>query len=295
MTLWFLMVKKGMPGSSSQYLLSAETLGTKIPLHQNVEAQCAMDHAKPGNQENSAVALPSWWLKIQRSSHPKKINMYIVGCFDSHFAIDSNWPVREKEQVLIRMHPGSPEICLISRYGLTMSWVAWVGVGKRHEKERGFFFSILHNVGSMTKNLCKSFKSCCTKIGSKDLATSNDKVLKSRRQKMVHDTATDHCENSKTGHSQKTVLPDLPFLRGYEFMVLFPKTTARLTKVANMVFPPVDFSGVWQFLRGHKGNCQHILLWSYHILSISLFRGVIFVCSTWWFKPRTHILRLKTH
>lgn len=94
------------------------------------------------------------------SSHQKEVNMYIVGCFDSHFAIDSNWPVREKEQVLIRMHPGSSEICLISRYGLTMSWVAWVGVGKLLEKERGFF-SILHNVGSMTKNLCKS---CCTKL-----------------------------------------------------------------------------------------------------------------------------------
>ena len=125
--------------------------------------------------------IPSWWLPKSVVVPTKKVNMYIVGCFDSHFAIASNWLAVKRTG----SHPHAsrlPQTRLISRYGLTMSWVAWVGVGKRLEKER-CFFSILHNVGSMTKNLCKSFKSCCTKIGSKDLATSNDKVLKSRRQK----------------------------------------------------------------------------------------------------------------
>ena len=37
-------------------------------------------HYPPGGEEKSVEDLPT----------QKKINMYIVGCFDSHFAIDSN-------------------------------------------------------------------------------------------------------------------------------------------------------------------------------------------------------------
>ena len=172
-----------------------------------------MDHAKPGNQENSAVALPSWWRrKIRwRPSHPKKDKHVHSGMlwftFRYWFKLTCSWKTTGSHPHASRLSPNLFYFPVGTNN--VLSGMGWCGQSCSRRKE--FFLSILHNVGSMTKNLCKSFKSCCTKIASKDLATSNDKALKSRRQKMVDCTASDHCENSKTSHSQKTVLLDLPF------------------------------------------------------------------------------------
>ena len=104
----------------------------------NVEAQCAMDQAKPGNQENSAVALPSWWLPKSVVVPTKKVNMYIVGCFDSHFAIASNWLAVKRNRfssACIQAPPNSSYFPV--RTNDVLSGMGWCGQAAR--KGKSFF------------------------------------------------------------------------------------------------------------------------------------------------------------